>query len=263
MSECKKLRNPFLTTARKVILITISALIWVNLTSCYSYLHPSYSYSSSNVATSSSDSSEEITYKDVPTRYPDLYKYSKNDPFYNTYTKSKIISYKKTGKYIGEDMTVQGKVSSVYFASTANGGPYFINFGNRDFCVVIWSEDFDTFDTDELSFLEAWSDSGDPMSVYLRVSGTISSYDDEPQIIVRDASQIAEKTDDGWKNMMDFVARDVIDKKLDDLKNRNNIYSNNNMNDSYDDYDSYDDDELYDNYEMNDWDDLDFTRNPL
>lgn len=152
---------------------------------------------SSSSSTSSSSTYAPVKDSDVTTSYPNLYSYS-DGPLYVEYNEDRVISYQEATNYIGQQATVEGAVTSAYYVPSANGSPYFINFGDRQFCTVIWEEDQDKIDTYGLDLLVEWSMSGEPMDVYMRVSGIVSEYNGEPQIVVRSFDQIARYTQYGW-----------------------------------------------------------------
>ena len=172
--------------------IFLTAIVGLNLIGC-----GVSSYKGSKSTSSSSASYSIVTDKDVPTSFPNLYSYS-NGPLYVEYAEDRVINYQDAGNYIGQQVTVQGAVSSVYYAPNATGSPYFINFGDRQFCAVIWEENQTDMDTTGLDLLVEWSMSDEPMNVFMRVSGTVSTYNGEPQIVVRSFDQIARDTQYGW-----------------------------------------------------------------
>ena len=78
---------------------------------------------------------------------------------------------------------------------------------------MVWSEDIAKFDQITLHNLVEWSKSDQPMTLRIRVSGTIEMYNDRPQIVARDGSQIATLLDDGkWFTMM---SDDEVDRLMD------------------------------------------------
>ena len=96
-----------------------------------------------------------------------------------------VISAEQAINHIGNYATVCGKVVSAKYASAARGKPTFLNldrpYPNQSFTALIWESDRQKF--------------GQPESRYLGqrvcVSGMISSYKGEPEIIVRDRKQLA------------------------------------------------------------------------
>ena len=95
------------------------------------------------------------------------------------------VSPSEAAKLVGKKATVCGQVASANFAARSRGRPTFLNldrpYPNQIFTVVIWGQNRAKF-------------SPAPESAYrakrICVSGTISSYRGQPQIVVSDPSQI-------------------------------------------------------------------------
>jgi DNA/RNA endonuclease YhcR with UshA esterase domain len=90
------------------------------------------------------------------------------------------ITDEQAAAHVGQQVTVQGTVSSVY---TSRGGNTFINFGgsypNQDFTAVIFSEASSSFPN------------VDPLQgKQVEVSGVVRLYHGKPEIILRSASQL-------------------------------------------------------------------------
>ncbi len=203
---------------RIILVLVLSVLIGISFVSC-----GSSSSTSSKSTVSSSALHEVVADKDVPTSFPGLYSYS-DGPLYVEYNEDKVISYKDAGNYIGQQITVEGPVSSVYYVPNVTGSPYYINFGNRQFCAVIWEEDQNRIDTLGLDLLVDWSMSNEPMNVFMRVSGVVSVYNGEPQVVVRSFDQIAANTEYGWATYPTDEIYQEFGKKLNALRGqqRNN-----------------------------------------
>lgn len=160
------------------------------------------------------------TYSDIPTPFPNLYCYSPRGPWNNVYNESKVIDWSEAGNYIGQAVTVEGYVDSIVYARSSNGSPYFFNFGGGayapgGFAAVVWSQDISKFDQYALRNFVEWSMSDQPVSCKFRISGTISVYNDRPQIVARDGSQIATQMDDGtWFSLLSDSS---IDRLMDSL----------------------------------------------
>ena len=96
------------------------------------------------------------------------------------------IAWKDAGRHVGERANVRGPVVSTHYAATSNGEPTFLNVG-RDypdegrFTVVIWGEDRGNF-------------SASPEDLYdsetVCVTGTIETYQGEPEIVLRSEDDI-------------------------------------------------------------------------
>ncbi len=96
------------------------------------------------------------------------------------------ISAADAAKYIGKSATVCGRVASATYASRTRGEPTFINldrpYPNQIFTAVIWGDNRSKF-------------SPPPESAYsgkrICVTGRVSNFKGQPEIIVRDPAQIA------------------------------------------------------------------------
>ena len=99
------------------------------------------------------------------------------------------ITPKDAAKYIGQQKTVCGTVASAYFAAKVKGQPTFINldkpYPNQIFTVLIWGSDRSKFEQS-------------PETLYsgreICVTGMIQSYQGQPEIIVKEPSQIKVKS---------------------------------------------------------------------
>jgi hypothetical protein len=95
------------------------------------------------------------------------------------------ISPAEAAKYVGKNATVCGQVASANFSARSRRRPTFLNldrpYPNHIFTALIWGEDRNKFPTP-------------PEKVYsgrkICVTGTISSYQGQPQIVVSNPSQI-------------------------------------------------------------------------
>ena len=89
--------------------------------------------------------------------------------------------------HLGEQATVCGKVATARYAAAARGKPTFLNldapYPKAIFTVVIWGEDREKFGAPEIKFRDR----------IICVSGRISSYRGEPQIVVTDPRQVTTK----------------------------------------------------------------------
>lgn len=94
------------------------------------------------------------------------------------------------------------------YAASSNGSPHFINVGGGayapgGFAIVIWGQDLARFDTFSLRQLVEWSKSGQTMGFKVRASGVVEMYDERPQIVARDGSQVASIMENGsWFTTM-------------------------------------------------------------
>src|SRR5215831_11053607 len=96
------------------------------------------------------------------------------------------ISPTDAAKYVGKNATVCGQVASSNYSSRSRRRPTFLNldrpYPNHIFTALIWGEDRDKFSTS-------------PDTAYngkrICVTGTISSYQGQPQLVVRNPSQIS------------------------------------------------------------------------
>ena len=95
------------------------------------------------------------------------------------------ISPVDAAKYVGKSVTVCGRVALVDYVVNSVGRPTYLNldrpYPNHIFTVIIWGENRSRFPTP-------------PEKAYsgkkICVSGTVTSFQEEPQIVVRRPSQI-------------------------------------------------------------------------
>ena len=142
------------------------------------------------------------SFSDIPTPYPNLYQYDSESGWLNTYDEGKVISYSEAHNYVGQDVTIEGTPSSIVYAGSSNGSPYFVNMGDGEFAALVWSQDLASFDQVELCNYVEWSKSGQPITVTFRISGTVELYDGRPQIVARNGSQIATPFEGSWMSLM-------------------------------------------------------------
>lgn len=94
------------------------------------------------------------------------------------------ISPEDAAKFIGQQKTVCGKVASANYATRSKGQPTFLNldkpYPHQIFTVLIWGSDRGKFEKPP----EAISGKD------ICVTGKIQSYRGQPEIIVKDPSQI-------------------------------------------------------------------------
>lgn len=156
------------------------------------------------------------SFSDLPTAYPSLYCYSPDACWNNVYDENKVINWSEAGNYVGQTVTVEGDVFSIVYAGSSNGSPYFYNFGGEayapgGFAIVIWSQDLNKFDQNALSNEVAWSESGQPLAIKMRVSGVVEMYNGRPQITARHGSQMACQMQDGeWFNYLSGSEIDAL-----------------------------------------------------
>lgn len=101
------------------------------------------------------------------------------------YSQEQQITPETAAKFIGEQKTVCGTVASAHYAAKSKGQPTFLNldkpYPGQIFTAVIWGSDRGKFEKP-------------PEVLYsgkkICVTGTITSYQGKPQIIVKDPSQI-------------------------------------------------------------------------
>jgi len=95
------------------------------------------------------------------------------------------ISPTDAAKYVGKNAIVCGQVASSNFASRSRRRPTFLNldrpYPNHIFTALIWGEDRAKF---SIPLEAAYS------GKKICVTGMISSYKGQPEIVVRDPSQI-------------------------------------------------------------------------
>jgi len=95
------------------------------------------------------------------------------------------ISPTDAANYVGKSVTVCGKVASATYSARSKGRPTFLNldrpYPNQIFTALIWGENRSKF-------------SPPPDKAYsgkqICVTGVISTYRNQPQIVVKDPSQI-------------------------------------------------------------------------
>ena len=197
----------------RLVVIIVSLALSMGLVGCaYSY-HEDKPSSSTKSATSKKEK-EKSTPKDVFSPYPKLYSYSSESACYIDYKEDKVISYQKAKNYVGDQITVEGVPSSVYHAASSKGSPYFINFGNREFCAVVWEEDYDALMQSTLDFYVDWSKSDEPITTVMRVSGPVTLYDGEPQIVIRNGSQLTREYGGKWVCDLSSKEQDKINKSM-------------------------------------------------
>ncbi|WPV67792.1 hypothetical protein [Chitinophaga sp. LS1] len=117
-----------------------------------------------------------------------------------TRSQYEIIDAAKKGsllEHFGEKIEVVGKISGKYLGSTSLGAPYmFLNFGpfpHQTFTLVIWQEGIATLTAKGMS----------PVSLvgkYVSVTGVITSYNGNPQMIIEQPTQIQILANEGEVN---------------------------------------------------------------
>lgn len=100
------------------------------------------------------------------------------------------ISWKDAGDYVGETVTIKGKIAEVNYSPESNGSPVFIDLGEAypasgRVTLTIWEEDQDKFDASPNNM-----DSLYPVGSTITVTGEIQTYGDAYSIDVRNPSQI-------------------------------------------------------------------------
>jgi hypothetical protein len=95
-----------------------------------------------------------------------------------------VVNWRDAGNFLGEVKTLEGVIMTARWAYNSNGKPTFLNFNDPYkgyLTCVIWGED-------RLKFPPS------PEKYYLKkrvqVTGLIKSYQDAPEIILTEASQI-------------------------------------------------------------------------
>lgn len=208
-SDCKMTRFAAIKGLAAMLLLL---LLTASLSGCHSPgSHGTVSSPYQPHSASSSSAAAEVddfSYSDFETSYPGLYAFSDSTVKENVYNESKVISCLDASQYVGQEVTVEGNVTTVYYASRSNGMPFFLNFGDNVFCVVIWEENQVDVDLSELGLLVDWTQEYGSIDLPMRVSGVVSMYDGEPQIVVRDGAQLAERMGEDesspWMNFMSF-----------------------------------------------------------
>ena len=212
--------------ARTVFLLTLSSVLVCvfsfGMAGCASKPVDEKPFAKQKVEQSEAESkatSGKKTYSDIPTPFPNLYSHDPESCWLNVYDEEQVIGYVDAYSHIGEAMTVEGDVDSVEYASWMDGAPYLINMGGGSyasdgFTVMITEKDIAGFDQYTLRNFVEWSQSDQPMTVKLRVSGTIDAPDGHLQIIASEGSQVATLTDYGWFTLMsDDATEDLMDAK--------------------------------------------------
>lgn len=99
-------------------------------------------------------------------------------------TKVRPLAPEEAKDHVGEEAVVCGRVASARFAEASRGSPTFLNLGRpypyQPFTVVIWGRDRPKFGEPEHTYLDET----------ICVSGRITSYRGQPQIVVSRPSQI-------------------------------------------------------------------------
>lgn len=103
---------------------------------------------------------------------------------------SHAIPAREAKDHIGESGTVCGKVVGIHYAARSKGQPTFLNFDEpyprEDFTVVVWGSDRDKFGD-----LSAHQDKR------VCVTGKITSFRGEPEIVAKQPSQVESQTSGG------------------------------------------------------------------
>lgn len=101
-------------------------------------------------------------------------------------TAQERVTAAEAGRYLGKAATVCGKVASSNYAARSRGHPTFLNldrsYPNQIFTALIWGDDRSKFATPPDKAYEGKK---------ICVTGTISNYRGQAQIIVKDPVQIA------------------------------------------------------------------------
>jgi hypothetical protein len=105
----------------------------------------------------------------------------------STAAQTNKITATEAKDHVGETRTVCGKVASAYFASKSKGEPTFLNldepYPKEVFTILIWGSHRAKFDTPKTKYKDA----------RLCVTGKITSYRGEPEIIATEPRQIVEE----------------------------------------------------------------------
>jgi hypothetical protein len=98
---------------------------------------------------------------------------------------SSKLSPSEASKHVGEKATVCGKVAGSHKATNSKGTPTFINldepYPHQLFTILIWGDDFNKFTPSP----STWD------GKHVCATGTIGSYRGVPEIVAKDAAQIA------------------------------------------------------------------------
>ena len=93
-----------------------------------------------------------------------------------------IISYLDAAKYVGQEKIVEGNIVTTFKYN--KGNIIFLNFHDPYegyFTAIIWNEDWDKFPVSPESYYKGKT---------VRISGEIIDYEGNPEIVVKDPSQI-------------------------------------------------------------------------
>ncbi|MGC1256824.1 MAG: hypothetical protein WA867_14790 [Candidatus Acidiferrales bacterium] len=97
---------------------------------------------------------------------------------------TKKITAAEAKDHIGDRATVCGKVASTHDAKSSKGEPTFLNldqpYPKEIFTILIWGSDREKFGTPEIEYKD----------LRVCVTGKITSYRGEPEIIAADRGQI-------------------------------------------------------------------------
>ena len=102
-----------------------------------------------------------------------------------TFAQGNTMTARKAKDHVGELATVCGKVVSTHYASATKGQPTFLNldepYPKEIFTALIWGSDRAKFGNPESKYRDA----------HICVTGKISSYRGNPEIVVTAPTQIA------------------------------------------------------------------------
>lgn len=97
------------------------------------------------------------------------------------------ISASQAKNHVGENATVCGQVATTHYADRSRGNPTFINldkpYPNQVFTILIWGSDRPKFGNPE----------DDYRGKHVCVTGNISMYRGDPEVVARDPAQISVK----------------------------------------------------------------------
>ena len=101
------------------------------------------------------------------------------------------ISWKDAGDYVGETVTIKGKIAEVNYAPESNGSPVFIDLGEAypasgRVTLTIWEEDQDEFDVSPENMESLY-----PVGSTIIVTGEIETYGDAYSIDLHSPNQIS------------------------------------------------------------------------
>lgn len=98
----------------------------------------------------------------------------------NCFAQTRIVSDIDAAKYVGQQVSVKGRVANVYVSAAGNT---FLNFGvaspAQTFTAVIFSQDSPSF-----------TNLGDLQGRTVTVSGIVTLYQGKPQIVLKHPSQL-------------------------------------------------------------------------